>query len=273
MKVAVWNFPPAELLTTGMTSGEQSDPFSVQQLLIGDCERVLFEGHVDVALLPTLTILKHHEDLDVVPAVAFSAWRYPFARLAIAHDLSERVRRVAYDPAYEQERFVAEVILREHYRMEPDFVARESPTGDASDVPETDAELYVGPEVPTQALGGHVLDLGQEWYELANYPLTWGLFAAQKGTVSAGSIRDIRDAVRDSERRRKVWMQAHETSREMHDFYADSMRFRLDDLCLAGLTEFRQFLFYYNVVDDVREIPFVFIPDEEEQDQGRKPLL
>lgn len=273
MKVAVWNFPPAELLTAGMRSGERSDPFTVQQLLIPDCERVLFDGHVDVALLPTLTVLKHHTDFDVVPAVAFSTWRYPFARLAIRHDLSEPVRNVAYDPAYEQERFLTEVILREHYRTEPEFIRLDTLSTDASNTTELDARLHVGPGVPTESLEGRVLDVGQEWYELANYPMTWGLFAARKDTLSTDAIRDVRDAVRDSERRRKLWMQAKETSADMHEFYADSMRFRLDDLCIAGLTELRKFLFYYDVVDDVRDIPFVFIPDEEAENGGRQPLL
>lgn len=273
MKVAVWNLPPTDLLTTGMTSGDQTEQFEVQRLRVEDCERVLREGHVDVALLPTLQVLKSHEDVDVVPAVAFSTWRYPFVRLVVDHDLAAPVRSVAFNPAYQNERFVAEIILREHYRTEPEFRAFKDVTNADLLEKEADARLLVGGDVPTMALQGRVLDLGQEWYELANYPMTWGLFAAAKGSLTLEMIRQVRDGVRRSERRRPVWLRAHETSEELHEFYAESMRFRLDDLCLAGLTEFRQYLFYYDVVDDVREIPFVFIPDEEGQGEGRQPLL
>lgn len=273
MNVAVWNIPPAELLTTGMTSGEEAVHFEVQQLRVADCERVLLEGHVDLALLPTLSVLKRHKDLDVVPAVAFSTWRYPFARLMIEHDLEQPVRRVAFNPDFEQERFLTEVILREHYRLEPEFVEIEGASSDQLLEADADARLLVGADVASMALEGRVLDLGQEWYELASYPMTWGLFAARKETLSTEAIRHVRDAVRDAERRIDVWLRAHEMAADLHQFYAESMRFRLDDLCVAGLTEFRQFLFYYDVVDDVREIPFVFIPEEEGTEGGREPLL
>ena len=274
MNVAVWNLPPADLLTTGMTSGEQSHRFAVESLTPIECERALLESRVDLALLTTMSILQHHQDLDVVPAVALSTWRYPFAKLAISHDLSQGVRRVVFNPDFEQERVLAAVVLHEHYRMEPEFVAAKGSAADAgTNAADVDAYLHVGADVPTQNLEGRVLDLGQEWFELANYPMTWGLFAARKGTLATEAIREVRDAVRDSERRRKVWLQAQETSEDLHEFYSESMRFRLDDLCLAGLTELRQYLFYYDVVDDVREIPFVFIPDDEDQDQGREPLL
>lgn len=273
MKVAVWNMPPVDLLTAGMTSGEYSNHFEVLKLGVGDCERVLREGHVDIALLPILSVLEGHKELEVAPAVAFSTWQYPFARLVVDHDLASTVREVAYNPIYEHERFVAEVILREHYRLEPEFTPIERASCEELLSGEQDASLLVGPGVPTMALEGRVLDLGREWFELANYPMTWGLFAARKGRLDEDAIRILRDAVRASEERRMVWLRAQETSEELFEFYADGMRFRLDDLCVAGLSEFRQFLFYYDVLDDVRDIPFVFLTDEEEEDQGRKPLL
>lgn len=274
MKIAVWNLPPVDLIASGFSSGESEDRIDVLKLRVADCERALRKGHVDSALLPTLSVLKNHKDFDVVPAVAFSTWSYPFARLQIDHDLSDRVRKVAFDPSWEQERFIAEVILREHYRMEPEFSAIEDPSIENLLQADADARILVGPDVPTMPLDGRVLDLGQEWFELANYPMTWGLFAARSDEIDPNMIREIRDSVRASERQRKVWLRAKETSRGLHEFYADSLRFRLDDLCVAGLTEFRQYLFYYDIVDDVRDIPFVFIPDEEgEEDQGRRPLL
>lgn len=273
MNVAVWNIPPADLLAVGMKSGKRSAQFEVKSLPIQHCERALLEGEVDVALLPTLSVLSHHKELDVVPAVALSTWRFPFALLSVEHDLAEPIRRVAFDPEFEQERLLSEVILSEHYRMQPAYEPIPKATPENLSRAEVDARLYVGPEVPTMSLDGRILDLGQEWYELATYPMTWGLFAARKDDLSHEMIREVRDAVRESERRRKVWLRARETSEDLYEFYSNGVRLRLDDLCIAGLTEFRQFLFYYDVVDDVRDIPFVFLPDEEAQDQGRQPLL
>lgn len=274
MRVAVWNLPPVDFLTAGFSSGVHADRFDVQRLRLPDCERVLLEDHVDAALLPTLSVLKHHEQLDVVPAVALSTWSHPFVRLVLDSDLGTTPETVAYNPDYEQEAFVARVILREHYKMEPDFTALPNAANEELLAAAHDATLIVGPDVPTMSFESRVLDLGQEWYELANYPMTWGLFAARRGALDEAAIRAIRDGVLASEQQRKVWLRAQETSEVLHAFYADELRFRLDDLCVAGLTEFRQYLFYYDVVDDVREIPFVFLSDDEaESDDGSKPLL
>ncbi len=270
MDVAIWNFPAAELLTSGMASGERASRFKLIRLEIPDCIRALQSGLADVALLPTLTVLRQAKDLDVVPAVALSSWRYPFAKIVISHDLSEPIRNVSYDPRFEMERRIAEIVLREHYRMEPAFKARDT---DVLDDIATDAHLVVASDLPTQRLGDLALDLGEEWFELANYPMTWGLFAARKGTLSTRAIREVRDAVLESEGRRDVWIQAQETSADLHDFYLENMRFRLDDLSIAGLTEFRQYLFFYDVVDEVGDIPFVYIPEEEDEGGTHTPLL
>jgi predicted solute-binding protein len=209
-----------------------------------------------------------------VPAVALSSWRYPFARLAIEHDLDSKVRVVAHNPDFEQERFLSDIVLREHYRMEPEFMACVDAVPEELLDADADARLLVGSDVPTMSLGGHVLDMGQEWFELTGYPMTWGLFAARKGELDASRIRAIRDAVLASERQKRVWLRARETSEPLYAFYADELRFRLDDLCVAGLTELRQYLFYYEEAEEVRDIPFVFLSDEEsETDEGSRPIL
>lgn len=271
MEIAVWDIPPIELFVAGMESGEHAGHFSVRKRSVQQCEEELRAGVVDVALLPTLSVLQHQKDFDVLPAVAFSTWSYPFARVVLRRDLGHSIERVAFDPRNQQERLVTEIILREHYRIQPEFVAREFEPEELLR-PDEDACLLVGPDVPSMSFDGLVLDVGREWFELSNYPMTWGLFAAQRGTVSSEEIMRVRDAVRASERQRDVWVRARETSETLHDFYMNDLRFRLDDLSIAGLTEFRQYLFYYDVVDDVREIPFIYLPDDD-QDDEQKPLL
>lgn len=274
MTIAAWNLPPADLITSAFSSGRHEDHFDVQRLSVCDCERVLMEGDVDVALLPSLSVIKHQEDVDVVPAVALSTWKYPFACVVIDHDLGRKVQTVAYNPDYEQERLLAEIVLREHYKMEPAFAAHQGSGIDQLLEADADAKLIVGANVPSMSFDGHVLDLGQEWFELVAYPMTWGLFAARKGELDPASIRAVADGVLASERQKQVWIRAHETSEALHAFYADELRFRLDDLCTAGLTEFRQFLFFYDVVDDVRDIPFVFLPDDDDENgEGSRPNL
>lgn len=272
MRIAVWNIPPADLLASGFHAGAFTDRVEVIRAEIFECERLLRDGSVDAALLPTVSILKSADDFSVVPAVALSSWAYPFARLSIDHDLGEAVKTVACDPRYEQERLVTDIVLREHYRMNADFIDIFEASRDDLLESGADARVMVGPDVPGMSDGELMLDLGQEWFELAQYPMVWGLFATLKEEISPELIRTIRDGVRLSEKQRPVWIRAQETSAQLHEFYRDGLRLRLDDLAAASLTELKQFLFFYDMIDEVRDIPFAFLPDDEDE-EGTKPLL
>jgi predicted solute-binding protein len=263
MRIAVWNMPPADLFVSGLRSGQFNDQFEVLRTEIGECERLLRSGEVDIALLPTTSILRNSSDFDVFPAVALSSWRYPFARLGIDHGLDEPVEQIAYDPQFDQEKFLASLVLREHYGMEPSFVAFPDAAVDELLEVDADARLLVGPDVPTVSGGALTLDIGQEWYELAQYPMVWGLIAALRDQISPTLIRAVRDGIRASEEQRAVWMRAHETSADLHAFYGDDLRLRLDNLAVASLTELRQYFFFFERRDEVPEIPFVFLPDED----------
>lgn len=272
MQIAAWNIPPADLLVSGLRSGALQDRVTVVRAEIHECERLLREGAVDVALLPTVTILKDADDFDAIPAVALSSWSYPFAKVSVDHGLEESIRSVAFDSRFEQERIVTEIVLREHYKMKPEFVRHADASIEDLINTDSDARLLVGADVPPVSKGELILDVGQEWYELAQYPMVWGLFATLKERSTTELVRLIRDGVRASEKQRPAWLRAQETTAELYEFYRDDLRLRLDDLVAASLTELKQFLFYYELVDEVRDIPFAFLPDEEDE-EGRKPLL
>lgn len=272
MRIAIWNIPPADLFVSGLRSGSHQDHFEILRTSINDCERLLREGRVDAGLLPTTSILRNPKDFDALPAVALSSWRYPFARLSIDHGLGTPIERIAFDPCYEQERFIAGVVLREHYKMEPQFVAFPDATVEELFDVDTDARLIVGPDVPMASDGDLILDVGQEWYELAQYPMVWGLVATMKDRSDPDLIRSVRDGVAASEEQRAIWIRAQETSADLHSFYREDLRLRLDDLVTASLTELSQYVFVYEKRDEPPEIPFVFLPDDNE-DEGRNPII
>ena len=273
MNIAVWNTPPADLLASGFTSGPFKDLFEIRRVPEYECERLLREREVDVALLPTLALLRGTDDFDVLPAVALSSWSYPFARLVIDHGLDRPVERVAFDSEYEQEAFLTRLALREHYKMEPDFVPMPgAPLHELLEA-DTDAHLLVGPSVPTMSLDRLTMDIGQEWYELAQYPMCWGLFVTLKGEAVPDVIRAVTKGVEASERHRNVWIRAQETSQDLHVFYAEDLRLRLDDLVESSLSEFRQYVFFYELVEDVRDIPVVYLDEDEgEEDDSEEAL-
>lgn len=266
MTLAIWNYPPAEFLVSGFTSGGVTAPVEIRRGTIPECVAWLAHGDVDAALLPTLYVFRESEALDVLPTVALSTWSYPYARLVLRGGLSKAPDRVIYNPAWEQEAFLARLILKEHYRMTPAFVPLEGAGVDVLLAAEADAVVVAGADVPFRGpADALVLDLGQEWSELANYPMVWGLIACRKGEATPALIRAVRDNARAADRQRSIWVRAQETSTEMHTFYREDLRIQLDDLATAGLTEYSQYLFYYEVLSEITVVPFAFLEDEDDE--------
>ena len=259
---------PADLLALGL---ERSGA-DVERLPEHELASRLLGGDADAALLPALAVLRAVDDLAVLPAVALSAWDYPYARLLLRADLGHTLKSVAFDPRHAQEVILTRAVLREHYGATPAFVPVEAATREALGT--HDAVLTVGDAVPTLAHGPLSLDLGQEWYELSNYPFVFGLIATRHGEATVELLHLVRQAARLAEALRPAWLQAREMPPHLHSFYADSLRFRFDDLAMAGLTEFSELLFAQGVLDEIPTVPLATFPDDAfEEDEEDEPLL
>ena len=266
-KLAVWNLPPADFFLSGASSGAAELPYEVERTDPRSCEERLRTGEADVALLPTTRILRHPGDYDVLSAVALSSWTYPYARLVLKNGLRGSTRTVATHPDDAQEAFLARIFLKEHYDLTLDFVSHEGSLRERLDAGE-DAALLVGKDVPTlQIEKGLALDVGQEWYEMAQYPMVWGLFATRKDEADPDMIRTLRGVAEAAEEHRGMWLQSREMPEPLHNFYAESMRLRLGRLATASLTELREHFFYYEVTDEVPDVPFIYLPDDEQDSE------
>lgn len=271
MRLTIWDHPAAAFLLSGLDASPYRDGVEVEKVDSRGALDRLLAAETDVALIPTLDALEQHEKVDVIPAVALSTWRFPFVRIQLPSGLAEPPARLALDQSYRHESIVARIVLKEHYRMTPEFVG----VGEAR---QDTARMTVGTTFSRDD-DALALDLGQEWFELSGYPMLWGVFAVRKGEARPEIIDAVGNVVRTSESRRGLFLRSHEQTPEMHDFYENHLRVRFDDLAIAGLTEFRQFLFYYGVLEDMTELPVVFIAEqgegeeEDEGEDGHKPML
>jgi predicted solute-binding protein len=267
MELAIWNYPPAEFLASGFTSGAVDSPFRIKRYRPEECAARLVEGSTDVALLPTMLALQASEAIDVIPSVGLVAWKYPYARLVWKGGLHEMPETIAYDRRVAQERLLARVVMHEHYGVDPAFV----PYDDRSPLElldtQEDAALMVGPNVPSLQPEPFSMDIGREWYELANYPMVWGLFVTPRDEASDDVIEALIASAKSAEENRDVWIQAQETSPTLNEFYRDNLRTALDKLAIASLTEFRKYMFYYDVTDDVPDVPFVYLDEDDEEEE------
>jgi len=134
-----------------------------------------------------------------------------------------------------------------------------------------DAALLVGNDVPAMQLDPFSMDVGREWYELTNYPMVWGLFVMRRDQATDNVTEALVDGRQAAEDNRDVWIMAQETSERLGEFYREDLRSALDRLAIASLTELRQFMFYYDLTDEVPDLPFVFLGQADQPEEGSDP--
>lgn len=269
MRLALWDLPSADLYARGAETADV--PVDVVRAPMLEAEALLRQGQVDVALVPTLRVLTDRDAFDVLPAVALSSWAHPYARLVFRGELDRPVQHVSFDARYAQEVTLTRIILKEHYGATPSFVPLQKPSLDELLVREEDATLIVGPEVPKVESRHYVMDIGQEWYELSAYPMLWGLFVTRREEGTAEAVHQLREVAAAAEQAAPAWLEAQALEPDIDAYFRDALRLRFDDLATASLTAFREYLFYYDIVDEVAELHMVEV--EGEEDSGDDPSV
>ena len=252
MHIAVWNTPFTHLVTESLRAAW---PDGVRSCSSSEAEHALRTGEVDVALLPIDTVLLGKDDFDVLPAVGISTWANPYTSLTLPDGLETASVHISHSADGALPAFVAKIILKEHYAIVAGTTQTESGSTDVD--PLGLMTVSSGPgKKPV------VLDLGMEWYELANYPMVWAVFAMRKDTSTPEAIVSIRDVVvsLDDNRRERVLQTG--ASEQAQEFELNELRLRLDDLALASLTELTEYLYFHERMDAIEPVAFVSLPDE-----------
>lgn len=245
LAVGLWNIPFADVVEVGL--GAAQVPVRVIRESPEACARMLVGGAVDVAMIPTLTAFLNPEQFDILPAFALSSWGYPFAQIFLKGGLDAPTPELVIPPDSAQESFLAGVVLQEHYGSQ--ILAVPSDVRPRDDV----NHLRVG--TPEPSTDPRLLDLGREWFELTGYPMVWGLMAVRAGGADQQLIRLFRDVAAGSERLREEV--AAGFSGLVGDFIREDLRFRMDDLATASLSELADYVFYYSGTDEPAELNIV----------------
>ncbi len=267
LQLAIWDSPAADFLVAGLAGSD----LGIELVTAAPSEtlQLLVSGQVDVALVPTLDVIRVAEGVEVLPAVALSTWHYPYARIHLPDGLVDSPESIACETENGQEALVARVVLREHYAMKPDF--------DGVDADELagrrGARLLVGRNVPSMELKGTALDLGEEWFEMANYPMVWGVFAMRTGEADQDVADRLRLMVERSEALRPQWVESKDQAENIRRFFADDVRLRFDDLAVASITELIDHAFYHDLTDEIRDFPIARLDPDDVDEGEEEPFL
>ncbi len=248
MQVAFWNFPPAECLEIAAhTIGIESE-----RLDAAYCKDLLCQNQVDLALLPITLALNSADEFDIIPGGAVSSWCYPFAQIQIHTDLY-LAKTLKSSPEQVLEEFMVRVILKEHYGREVQIIPEQN----------VDLQLLLGESLRSQANQTDILDLGQEWFELSQYPMVWGLYCCLKGNGNQAMTDLLDQLTHEAEMTAHHWNPSSLMPKD--SFFRESLRLRLDDIAIAGITAIRDFMYYYGLCEDLP--PFSIYSPEKMQQQ------
>ena len=249
MRLAVWPVPPARALASALadlvTEVVEVEPY--------EARAALDAGGADLALVPTLDVLRGYTGLEVVPGVVLAGERSPRRRLVVGSAL-DAIETIAFDPRDAQEALLTQLVLREHYGSAAAFALRD-PARSLADVLASSSAALVDyrDDVPE---GAFVLDPGQEWTDLTLRPYPWGLLAALEGTL--GPVAGLR--------LRAAAQEAPVSDALFHDGVG-AYQLTLDGYATDGLDELAEYLFQTGTLSEVPPIPFLELPSDPDDDE------
>jgi chorismate dehydratase len=158
------------------------------------CARLLYDGEVDLGLVPSIEYLRS-EQYRFVPDVGIGS-RGPVASVALfTRRPLDAVRHIALDTSSRTSVTLIRVLCAHRYRIAPEFVPH-GPDLEAM-VRDYDAGLLIGDpalEFDPRALGVTKIDLGDEWTAMTGLPFIYAAWTGREGAVAADDVRLLQEA-------------------------------------------------------------------------------
>ncbi|GAB5537157.1 MAG: hypothetical protein Rubg2KO_34060 [Rubricoccaceae bacterium] len=250
MRLAVWPVDSARALghVLADTLRQLDDAVELVELDPHEARTALVGDHVDLALVPSLDLLRDAEGLEVMPGPALVGEASPTLRLVVGVPL-DQITTIGFDPRYGQEALLAQLVLKEHYGVEPVFRLVEPGT------PLTDALATHGtvlaPVTEPLPEGTVPLDLAREWTDLTLRPFVWGLVAMRKDALSPDIVRQLGEAVRSVGPLDALVVEG-----------VAVFQLTLDGYAIDGLDEFTEHLFATGTLTEIPGLPFVEVKSQ-----------
>jgi chorismate dehydratase len=170
------------------------DRWQVRYDLPAVCARLLYDGEVDLGLVPSIEYLRTDE-YRFVPGVGIGS-RGPVASVALfTRRPLERVRHIALDTSSRTSVTLIRVLCHQRYQIAPEFVPH-GPDLTAM-VRDYDAGLLIGDpalDADAAALGVTKIDLGAEWTAMTGLPFIYAAWTGRAGAIGSEQVRQLQEA-------------------------------------------------------------------------------
>lgn len=218
---------------------------------------------IDLGLVPIAEVLEH-DHYDIVDGIAIAS-RGTVRSVYLTHRVPVgKIKRVAVDTASRTSAWLVRVILKEAYRIEPEFYPR--PAGGTLERHE--AMMLIGDEAIEHVLrngSDPVLDLGEAWLELTGLPFVYAVWALQTGLngdlmtpglsvaqmlreVKATGLASIEKIVQDSR---------EGTLEFRREYLTRHVRFDLGPREKKAIARFQRYLKEMNLIKECHELRYI----------------
>src|SRR5262249_22362036 len=170
------------------------DRWTVRYDLPAVCARLLYDGEVDLGLVPSIEYLRSDE-YRFVPGVGIGSCG-PVASVALfTRRAVDDIRHIALDTSSRTSVTLIRVLCHHRYRIAPEFVPHGPDV--AAMVRDYDAGLLIGDpalEADADLLGAAKIDLGDEWTAMTGLPFIYAAWTGRAGAIGPEAVRLLQDA-------------------------------------------------------------------------------
>lgn len=223
--------------------GLAEDPgLSVEGASPAELARRLAHGELDVALLPTVELLRQ-PGLEVVPGIGIAA-EGPVESVLLGHRCPpSEIRSLALDPHSRTSQVLCRIVLADGYGARPR--TREAQPELAWSAGEDDGVLVIGDlALHMRRRGFPHLDLAEEWRRQSGLPMVFAVWAAAPGVLArhpglGERLRAARECgLREVDRIVAEAVSSPLTAAELRVYLTERIRYRLAAREEAGLRRF-----------------------------------
>lgn len=247
-------------LIYGMEKNIVDHNFILQKDVPSVCASRLMEGEVDIGIIPSIEYARSKGSWRIIPEIALASKQtVKSVCLFFKKDIKD-INTVALDTSSRTSVALLKILLQEKYELIPNYIVMAPDLDEMLD--KADAALVIGDKaLHYNQQYPHLLDLGEEWFNLTGLPFVYAFWAGHELALSASDVDAIRrskeEGVEKIEEIAREYAEGHPAEWPFyHDYLSKNMFYELGDPEKEGLAEFYKYAFYFGIIDYIPELHF-----------------
>lgn len=195
LRIGAIPFLNAKPIVFGLEMGMGEDRMELRFSAPEKCARLISEGELDLALLPSIEYART-EGLHIVPEICVASRGEVASVLLLSNVEVAEISTIALDNRSRTSVALLKILCRELYKINPEFITAEPKPREmlkSSDAALIigDAALYFSEETPVRR------DLGADWAELTGLPFVYAFWAGRGDAAGRREVRLLQCSLRE----------------------------------------------------------------------------